>query len=83
MPHFSYEPTKTATLDEAMAALQRLPEDTQMALAEELVALAEDYQPPGLTDEQRDIVARRLAEPRSHMPRADFLALLRRYNPAL
>lgn len=75
--------SKTATLDEAMAALQRLPEDTQMALAEELVALAEDYQTPGLTDAQRDIVAGRLAEPRSHMPRADFLALLRRYNPAL
>lgn len=54
---------KTATLDEAMAALQRLPEDTQMALAEELVALAEDYQTPSLTDAQRDIVARRLAEP--------------------
>lgn len=59
---------KTAALDEAMAALQRLPEDTQMALAEELVALAEDYQTPGLTDAQRDIVAGRLAEPRSHMP---------------
>lgn len=75
--------SKTVTLHEAIAAVRKLPEDEQTALAEELVALVEDYQTPGLTDTQRDIVAKRLAEPRSHVPRDDFLAMLRRYNPAL
>ena len=75
--------TKTATLDEAVAAVRQLPEDTQAAVAKELVALVEDYRTSGLTDEQREVVAKRLAEPRTHVPRPDFLAMLRRYNPAL
>lgn len=71
------------TMDEAIEAVQRLPEDAQAMLAEELVALVEDYESPGLTDEQRRIVKERLAKPRTSVSRDDFLAMLRRYNPAL
>ena len=74
---------KTITLDEAIAAVQTLPEEAQAALAEELVALVEDYRSPGLTDAQREIVKGRLAQPRKHVARGDFLAMLRRYNPTL
>ena len=75
--------TKTVTMDEAIRAVQRLPEDAQAVLAEELVALVEDYESPGLTDEQRRIVNERLAKPRALVARGDFLAMLRRYNPTL
>lgn len=75
--------TKTTTLDEAIEAVQTLPEETQTALAEELVALVEDFRSPGLTDTQREIVMGRLAESRTHIARGDFLAMLRRYNPAI
>ena len=74
---------KTVTLDDAMTAVRRLPEDAQTALAEELLALVEDYQTSGLMDAQCDIVAKRLAQPRKHVAPGDFLAMLRRYNPAL
>lgn len=75
--------TRTTTLDDAMAAVQTLPEEAQAALAEELVALVEDYRSPGLSDAQREVVSKRLAHPRKHVARGDFLAMLRRYNPAL
>lgn len=74
---------KIPTLDEAVEAVRTLPQGSQDAIVQELVAMVEDYQAPGLTDAQRDIVTKRLAEPRSHIPRDDFLAMLRRYNPAL
>lgn len=38
--------TKTVTLDEAVAAVRQLPEDTQAAVAEELVALPRTIEPP-------------------------------------
>ena len=75
--------TKTISLDEAVEAARELPAETQAALASELMERVEDYQTPGLTPEQQKIVKERLAMPREHVSREDFLAMLRRYNPAL
>ena len=75
--------TKTVTIEDALKAAKTLPDDAQSELAQELVALVEDYRASGLTSEQREIVRKRLADPRTHVSRSDFLAMLRRYNPAV
>lgn len=75
--------SKTVTIEDALQAAKNLPDETQRELAEELVALVEDYQTPGLTPEQHEVVKERLAKPRRHVARTDFLAMQRRYNPAL
>ena len=59
--------SKNITLDRAVEAMRILPEEAQAELAKELVA----------------VVAIRLATPRAHIGRNDFLARLRRYNPTL
>jgi hypothetical protein len=75
--------TTKSTLEDALKAAKVLPEEMQFELAEELVALVEDYQTPGLTPEQKKVVKERLSMPRTHILREDFLAMLRRYNPTL
>ena len=75
--------TKTVTIEDALEAAKTLPDEAQSELARELIALVEDYRASGLTAEQREIVRKRLAEPRTHVPRSDFLVMLRRYNPAV
>ena len=70
--------TTKSTLEDALKAAKVLPEEMRFELAEELVALVEDYQTLGLTPEQKKIVKERLSMPLEHILREDFLAMLRR-----
>lgn len=75
--------TRTTTLDEAIAAVQSLPEEAQTALAEELLAMVEDYSMPERPAKEQEIIKQRLKGPRKAVSRVDFMSMLRQYNPAL
>ena len=74
---------KTATLDEAVKAIRSLPQGSQDAIVQELVAMVEDYSMPERPAEEQEIIMRRLKAPRKVVSRAAFMAILRQYNPAL
>ncbi|MCH8240660.1 MAG: hypothetical protein IIB62_11560 [Proteobacteria bacterium] len=74
---------KTASLDEAVEAVRALPQGSQDAIAQELVAMVEDYSMPERPAEEQELIKQRLKGPRKAISRADFMAMLRQYNPAL
>ena len=74
---------KTASLDEAVEAVRALPQGSQDAIAQELVAMVEDYAMPERPAEEQELIKQRLKGPRKAISRADFMAMLRQYNPAL
>ena len=51
-------------LTDLVEAVRKLPDETQEALIEEFAERVSDFADTGLTDEQRDEVRRRLANPR-------------------
>ena len=75
--------TKTPTLDEAVTVVRDLPDEVQVSIASEMVERAHSFVSSQLTEEQREIVKERMGQPRAYVPRADVLALLRKYNPSL
>ena len=75
--------TSTPTLDEAVAVIRDLPTETQEALAHEMLERAGSISASLLTDEQRSIVKERMSRPRTHVPRAEVMALYRKYKPNL
>ena len=74
---------KTASLDEAVEAVRALPQGSQDAIAQELVAMVEDYSMPERPAEEQELIKQRLKGPRKAISRADFMAMLRQYKPAL
>jgi len=74
---------RTPTLDEAVTVVRDLPGEMQEAIASEMLERAEGFVQSQLTDEQRAIVKERMAAPRTYVPRAEVMAVLRKYNPAL
>jgi len=74
---------RTPTLDEAVTVVRDLPDEMQEAIAAEMLERAAGFVQSQLTDEQRAIVKERMAAPRTHVPRAEFMAMLRKYNPTL
>ena len=75
--------TSTPTLDEAVSVIRDLPTETQEALAHEMLERAGSISASLLSDEQQRIVKERMSRPRTHVPRADVMALFRKYNPNL
>ena len=77
--------TKAGTnkFNEALKAAERLPEETQDALAEEFRTRVAEFTTPQMSYAQRVEVKRRLSLPRRHIAMDDVRALLRRYNSAL
>ena len=74
---------KTATLDEAVEAVRSLPQGSQDAIVQELVAMVQDYSMPERAAEEQEIIKQRLEAPRKEVSRATLMAMLRQYNPAL
>lgn len=74
---------KAITLDDAIEAARRLPENVQTELAAELMERVEDISTPGRSEDRQRLIKERLAKPLEAIPRDDLMALLRRYNPAL
>lgn len=74
---------RTPTLDEAVTVVRDLPDEMQEAIAAEMLERAEGFVQSQLTDEQRAIVKERMAAPRTYVPRAEVMAMLRKYNPTL
>jgi len=74
---------KTITLDEAVEAVRALPQGSQDAIVQELVAMVEDYSMPERPAEEQELIKQRLKGPRKAIARADFMAMLRQYNTAL
>ena len=73
-----------ACRDESMSRRKTMtPKVAQTALAEVAAVRVEDDRTPGLTDTKREIAKERLAEPRRHVGRGEFLAMLRRYGPTI
>ena len=75
--------SKTITLDDAIKAARQLPEDTQTALADELMAQVEDLSTPGRPSDRQKIIKGRLANPLKAVSREAFMGMLRHYNPSL
>ena len=74
---------KTITLDEAVKAARQLPNDTQRALANELMEQVEDLSTPDRSAERQKIIKDRLAKPLRAVSREEFTAMLRLYNPSI
>lgn len=74
---------KTITLDEAVKAAQKLPIDTQAALANELMEHVEDLSTSDRPGERQNLIKDRLAKPLKAISRDKLMAMLRQYNPAL
>jgi hypothetical protein len=74
---------RTPTLEEAVTVVRDLPDEMQQAIASEMLEQAESFVQSQLTAEQRAIVKDRMAAPRTYVPRAEVMALLRKYNPAI
>ncbi len=74
---------KTITLDEAVEAAQKLPIDTQAALANELMEHVEDLSTPDRPHERQNLIKDRLAKPLKAISRDELMAMLRQYNPVL
>lgn len=73
----------TKKLAELVDAIESLPEPTQFEILAEIENRIETLKASALTDEQRETIRERLAAPRQYAARADVMALLRRFNPAL
>ena len=74
---------KTTSLDTAVAAARRLPDETQEALARELMERVEDFSTPDRPADRQSIIKERLAKPLEAISRDDLMVILRQYNPAL
>jgi hypothetical protein len=74
---------RTPTLEEAVTVVRDLPDEMQQAIASEMLEQAESFVQSQLTAEQRAIVKERMAAPRTYVPRAEVMALLRNYPPAI
>ncbi len=75
--------TKTVTLDEAVEAARKLPNDAQAALASELMERIEDVSTLERPSDRQKIIKDRLAKPLKAISRDELMAMLRQYNPAL
>ena len=75
--------TKTFSLEDVIAAMRTLPDQSQQDLASEIMERVDDISNSRLTDEQKDIVKERMSKPREHVSRDDVHAMLRKFNPAL
>jgi hypothetical protein len=75
--------SKTISLDEAVKAARRLPADTQVALASELMERVEDVSTPDRPHDRQALIKDRLEKPLKAVSRDEFMAMLRQYNPAL
>lgn len=60
-----------------------LPEEMQEAIASEMLERAAALVRSERTPERQAIIKERLAAPRTYVPRAEVMAVLRKYNPAL
>ena len=74
---------RTPTLDEALTVFHDLPDEMQEAIAAEMLERAEELMRPQRTPERQAIVKERMAAPLTHVPRAEVMAILRKYKPAL
>ena len=74
--------TIAQTLERLAGSLGKLPAETQADVLAEFENRVESLAQSRMTDDQRDVVMRRLAEPRVYVSDADVTALLRRFNPA-
>ena len=72
----------TKTLDAAIKAVRKLPDEAQTAIAEEMIAHAHAITESHLTNDQRAIVKERLRNPRTVVAVEDFQALLDKYKVA-
>jgi hypothetical protein len=75
--------SKTVTLDEAVEAARRLPENAQAELAAELMESVEDVSTPERPEDRQRLIKDRLSKPIEAVTRDELMAMLRRYNPAL
>ena len=75
--------TKTFSLEDEIAAMRTLPDQSQQDLASEIMERVDDISNSRLTDEQREIIKERMSQPREHVSRDDVHATLRKFNPAL
>jgi len=75
--------SKTITLDEAVEAARRLPENAQAEIAAELMERVEDVSTPERPEDRQRLIKERLAKRLEAISRDELMALLRRYNPAL
>lgn len=75
--------SKTVTLDKAVEAARKLPQEAQEALAKELLDRVEEFSAPERSPERQAIIRERLARPLEAVSREDVMVMLRRYNPAL
>lgn len=70
-----------ATMDRLAVRLRDLPEDAQTEVLAEIEAKMDDLAQSKMTEEQRDLVLRRIAAPRDYASPAEVAALLDRYRP--
>jgi hypothetical protein len=75
--------TTTPTLDEAVEAVRKLPEETQSAIAHELMHWVDHLTTPTRDPERQAIIAERMRKPLETVSRDAFMTMLRKYNPAL
>jgi hypothetical protein len=75
--------SKTITLDKAVEAARRLPENAQAELAAELMERVEDVSTPERPEDRQRLIKDRLSKPLEAITRDELMAMLRRYNPAL
>lgn len=72
----------TTTLETAIEAVRKLPEEAQTAIAQEMIEHADAIANYDLSDEQRAIVKERLAQPRTPLSVQEFQAFLDQYRVA-
>ena len=70
------------TLEAALHAVRKLPEEEQRRIAEVLMTLVENQRESRLTPEQREIVRQRLQEPRAIADEGEVRAVFQRFDPA-
>ena len=71
------------TLNDAVSAARKLPEDTQVAIARELMEQVEDFSTPDRPADRQEIIRERLSKPLRAVSRDELTAMLRKYSPAL
>lgn len=74
---------KVVTLNDAISAARKLPQDTQVAIARELMEQVEDFSTPERTTERQQIIKDRLGKPLHAVSRDELTAMLRQYNPTV
>jgi len=75
--------SKSKTIDAAIEAVRALPHEAQDAIAHEILEQIEDYRTPDRPPEIQALIEERMSKPRTAVSRDDFMAMLRKYNPAL